>query len=226
MIPSVIVTSWPGSWTHTVGARFLSTWEKHWNQFTPFIPVMVRGELEILKDPAVRAFREREAKLKTCKDSDIHKDVLKWSWKVFALTVEPMPTEGWMLWIDGDVEFIKTPTQEFFDAVCPEDKDVTFLGRPWAYASETGFVGYHMGGPARELLKEMRETYLLGQVRCLDEWGDAGVFDACRRVITLRENDLAAHLPGPALHVWPDTVLAPFLTHNKGPRRRKAAYGV
>jgi len=222
MIPDLVVTSFPDLLVPEATV-WATGFFKHW------VPLGISykslPDEAILQDPDVRAFREREAKLKTCKDGDIHRDVLRWSWKIFALTMEPMPAEGWMIWIDGDVEFIKTPTKKFFDVVCPEDADVSYLGRPWAYASETGFVAYNMESEAtRYVLTMMRNCYLTGLFRMLDEWGDAGVFDHCRQGRTLRENNLAAHLTGPDLHVWPSTVLAEFLTHHKGPRRKQLAY--
>lgn len=226
MIPSLVVTSWSDEGGAIYGNRFLSGFWAHWRQ-----PHGIRlnrwWDAIILEDPEVRAFREREADSETSDPTNIHRGVMKWSWKVFALTMEPMPTSGWMIWIDGDVEFIKTPTQEFFNAVCPEDKDVSFLARPWAYASETGFVAYRMDCPEIvAMLRTMRSVYTTGEFRKLDEWGDAAVFDFSRSQYTaLRQNNLARDATPGQLHVWPDTVLAEFLTHRKGPKRKKEAYG-
>lgn len=233
MIPQLVVTSWSEEGEEEYGGRFLHGNTHHW-QLPHQIPLMVVLDREILHQDGVREFRHlAKMDLPTPKPGDIHRDVRRWSWKVFAIT-QPAVLEydGWVIWIDGDVEFTATPTEEFFDAVCPADKDVTFLGRPWAYASETGFVAYNLALPVvRQLLADMRSTYLSGGFRRLNEWGDAGVFDHCRGWHrALRENDLSGHLD-PAtvaqngLHVWPHTVLHHYLTHHKGPVRKQMAYG-
>lgn len=226
MIPQLVITSWSDEGNKLYGERWRDGWCEHW--LTPHhIPALMYTDDMIAEDPEVRAFREREADAQTT-SGDYRRGALKWSWKVFALTMEPMPTSGWMIWIDGDVEFTKTPTQEWFDAVCPDDADVSYLARPWAYASETGFVAYNMGSErARDLLGDMRRMYLYGTFRALENWGDASVFDSCRAMQheDLRENNLAAHCTGPDLHVWPHTVLGECLVHRKGPKRKQEAYG-
>jgi len=240
MIPSLVVTSWSDKDDDRYGPVWIEGLVAHWGWTEAKYKVLT--DQEMLADPEVRAFRARESDSKTTSGHP-RWGALKWSWKVFALTMEPMPTTGWMVWIDGDVEFIKTPTREFFDVVCPENADITYLGRPWAYASETGFVAYRMDCPAvRDLLRAMRQTYLTGAFRTLKNWGDNAVFDQNLRQLglaeadntifdhhrdqipSLRLNNLAAHCAGPDLHVWPATVLAPYLAHHKGPGRKAAAY--
>lgn len=220
MIPSLVVTTWPGGAVY--GKTFLRTWDRYWQPLG--IPLSYRSEQWILRDPEVVAFRERELARKDYRDKDIHKDVLTWSWKVFALTMEPVPTEGWMLWIDGDVEFTATPTEEWFDKVCPEDADVTYLGRPWAYASETGFVGYRMP-QCQPVLEMLRSCYLKYTYRDLGTGSDGKLFDYCLGMHSLRRNNLSAHCQPPNLHVVPQTILGDCLIHNKGPMRKKEAYG-
>jgi len=211
-----------------MGARFCKTFAEHW------APTGIRLRLftdaDILTDPEVVAFRERERDAETANPKDIHHGVLKWSWKVFAAYKAAQEMNaGWLVWVDADVEFLRPPTRLFLDMVCPDDADVTFLGRPWAYASETGFVGYHLDRTlTRVLLDNMRHCYVDGEFRKLEEWGDAGVFDYFRGQLQLAglvENDIASHCQGPELHVWPRTILRPFLRHNKGPRRKRDTYG-
>jgi len=215
-----ILSTWAPADEATSGRLFREGVAKHWGGFR-FV-----GEDEILMDAAVRAFREREADEHTSNRADLHRGVLKWSWKVFALTAPPIPEDGWLVWIDGDVEFLATPTPDFLRSAMPEWADVAFLGRPWAYASETGFMAYHVRRPkVCDLLAKMRETYLGGKFRQLAEWGDAGVFDACRQGMGLREHDLSEHCPEGDLHVWPQTILGAFMRHNKGPQRKRDAYG-
>lgn len=222
-----VVTSWSEEGCELYGDRWMDTFTEYWPWPDP-VQLRIATEPAMMEDTEVRAFRAREADEKTL-SGDYRWGALKWSWKVFALTMPPMPTSGWMVWIDGDVEFTKTPTQEFFAAVCPDDADVSFLARPWAYASETGFVAYNMSSPTTlALLGMMRQEYLSGIFRELDNWGDASVFDACRATLApaLRENNLAAGCDSSdGLHVWPLTVLGEFMEHRKGPKRKKEAYG-
>jgi hypothetical protein len=218
-----MISTWSDLAHETYGNQWFDGMTTFWRPLG--VSFRVPMEHTILEDPDVFTFREREADKQTS-GNKLHRAAMKWSWKVFALTMEPMQTSGWMIWIDGDVEFTKTPTQEFLDAVCPDDADVSYLGRVWAYASETGFVAYNMASlGTRELLGRMRATYLTGAFRDLDSWTDGAVFDYCRKGLGLVANNLAAHCDGPDLHVWPKTILGEFMVHQKGPRRKAEAYG-
>lgn len=239
MTDITVITSWSEAGGRLYGGRWVEGIERHWCAHHDHISYRIVTDDDLAADPEFASFMARE--LGTDADNDnVHRGATKWAHKVFALTMAPIPTSGWMIWIDGDVEFIKTPSPEFFDAVCPDDADVSFLDRPWAYASETGFVAYRMESPAvQELLRLMRHTYISGEFRNLSartggtmpEWGDAAVFDYCRGVLLqegagLRENNLCpGNKPRDGLHVWPQTVLADYLRHHKGVNRKREAYG-
>lgn len=237
-VPDSVVTSWSPEGGALYGDRFVSSFDNYWGE--PFgIPLKVRTDTDLLEDPGVRGFRKRERDSQTDSD-DPCRGALKWSWKVFAMASPPLARSGWMVWIDGDVEFTAPPTEEFFDTVCPAGADVSFLGRPWAYSSETGFVAFNMrSGRVHTLLERMRYTYISGQFRVntrmvdrpgkppksVGNWGDAAVFDHCRADIDLVENDLAKDCRPGNLHVWPQTVLGSCMSHQKGPTRKRRAYG-
>ncbi len=225
-----LVSSWSTDGHCVYGARFLETLALKWPTWVQRFKLFT--DTELLEDPEIIAFRDREADDETSSGS-ARRGCMKWSWKPFSIekAARLMPLGGWLIWIDGDVEFTKAPTPDFLATVCPPDKDITFLGRPWAYASETGFVAYNLNSPGvRRLIGRMRHHYLSGAFRQLPEWGDAATFDHCRKDAGLRENDLCAGLD-PAdvqqngLHVWPHTVLGDFMLHQKGPKRKRAAYG-
>jgi len=224
-----VVTSWSEKGGSTYGGKFIDGFRENWGE----IPLWVITDDDVLQDPRVREFRKREEDPVTSKREDYHFGVMKWSWKVFALTAkaEDLPNDGWLIWIDGDVEFTAPITDEFLDTVCPNDHDVSFLDRPNAYASETGFVCYNLRSPSvRVLLHLMREVYLSGAFRDLKEWGDAAVFDHCRLQVNqspdpLKENNLNRKEARDDLHCWPYSPLAPYMIHNKGHRLKSKAYG-
>lgn len=225
MIPKLIVTSFPDKHADTHGAVFQKSYYRlGWDRVAPLLVVR---DADIVRNPANAEFLARaNAERATANRADIHRGVAKWANKVFALTVpEVLNQDGWVLWFDADVEFTGQPFPEIWDTLCPPGADVTFLGRPWAYASETGFVGYNLAsGKAKRLLLDMRSTYLTDGFRQLDEWGDAAVFDQCRSLQALAENDLCEGIDGPDLHVWPKTVLRMVAAHHKGPARKEKAY--
>ncbi len=226
MIPYKVVTSWSDEGERLYGDKFVQGFGIHWS--TPhgiYLDVFTDNDLLAI-DSEIEPFRLREADSETTCGS-FRRGAMKFSWKVFALASQAIrQTYGWMVWIDGDVEFTSTPTKAFFQAVCPTGADISFLGRPWAYATETGFVAYNMASTrVQDLLKEMRRTYISGEFRALGYWGDGYVFDHCRSKLDLVENDLAKDCKEGDLHVWPKTVLGSCMQHRKGPNRKRKAYG-
>ena len=149
--------------------------------------------------------------------------------KVFALTREARECVkemvDWLVWIDGDVVFHKAPD---WKEVLPDHAWLSYLGRKGLY-TECGFVGYRVSQPKVQLLLEdMRQYYTSGEIftRDLDDRHDSRCFDICRErseVPRDRWHSLSRHAHG--THVWPQTKLAEFCTHQKGPRRKWDTYG-
>jgi len=237
MTDKTAVTSFSPQGYKVYGRRFLKTFLKHWDLDLQIFyegpppdddlakhPRLHWRDLD--KDEARNAFIKREQDPVTLSGSYI-RGAIKWCNKVFAITNSDLPPSEWLIWIDADVE-TKTPCKdEFLAKVCPDNADVVFLGRPWAYASETGFVSYRMSAkPVQELLAMMRHYYVSGNYRAFPNWGDGYLFDRAREATGgFRELDLASECEAAGLHVWPETLLGPYMQHNKGPIAKSDRYG-
>lgn len=143
----------------------------------------------------------------------------KFARKVFAKTSPWLPASGWRVWLDADTEFIGQVTEVWSPLIL--DRDIAYLGRKDWNHSECGFVGYNLDNPnVRDFLNEFRRVYTSGEIWGHMEWHDSYLFDRCLECYPkLRLNNLSEGVPG--LHVWPHTVLAEKLIHNKGNLKSK-----
>lgn len=146
--------------------------------------------------------------------------------KVFALTDAAFKQKAdWLVWIDADVYFHHPPVWE---EALPAGSSLSFLGRLRMY-TECGFVGYRISdGRVLRMLEDMRRYYTTGEIftRPKADWHDSRCFDICRHRSTVppeRWHNLSAHAEG--THVWPQTVLAKWSQHQKGPARKLKTYG-
>lgn len=162
---------------------------------------------------------------------DPNSQSIRFCHKVFALTDAARKSDAeWLVWVDGDVVFHNKLTAGLADRIMPEDMDLSFLWRRGqAPYTECGFVAYRIASqPVQSLLDDMRHYYVSGEIfsRPKHDWHDSRCFDICRdrsNVPPHRWHDLSAGCHG--WHPWPQSVLAEFSSHQKGPRRKSEAYG-
>ena len=224
--PIHVVTSWSEQGKAVYGDRFLSSYRQHWTEF----PLYVFEDTDLMDLPNVREFRKRESDEETRTDK-LHRAALKWAWKVFAITHRDLPDDGWRVWIDADVLFHRPPDRVFWEEVLPDAADISALLRPWAYASETGFVAYNLASKqTRKVLAGMQSAYLDGWFRRLSSWTDGAVFDESCRLAGALINNLTRMDPRVSpvaddLHVWPTSPLGVYMSHQKGPVRKSKTYG-
>lgn len=142
----------------------------------------------------------------------------KFAKKVFALTCPDLPVVGWRIWIDADVILDRPLDEAFFNAVCPEDKDGSYLGRKDWHTSECGFVAYNLERRGGAFLKRLREVYTSGEIFDHLEWHDSYLFDRVREegydFLNLSEG-------ASGMHVWDETILGKYSRHLKGPLRKQ-----
>jgi hypothetical protein len=214
---ALVVTSWADKDGATMGQSFLDSYYAHIT-----LPLLVVSDHTIETESDYTGFIKEFGHL-PIHGGDMTHGAAKWARKVFALELALRGSDAdWLVWIDADVKFTG-PACHMWKEVLPPGADVTYLGRPWAYASETGFVGYRRGR-GTDLILDMAERYSYGQVFDQPNWGDGYTFDVCRKARPdLVENDLcaAAGVNGPDLHVWPHTVLGEFSAHYKGKRKKE-----
>jgi hypothetical protein len=158
---------------------------------------------------------------------DPNSQSIRFCHKVFAVThAATISQADWLVWIDSDVVLTASPD---WSECLPTGKDLSFLGRKFPY-TECGFVGYHIANPlVRKMVDDMRSYYTSGEIftHPKKDWHDSRCFDICRERSGIpldRQHSLSAHVIG--THVWPHTALAKWSVHNKGPGRKRGAYGV
>lgn len=161
--------------------------------------------------------------------ADPNSQAIRFCHKVFALThAAHQVRTPWMVWCDADVVFHADMTEPMRE-ICAPGKDVAYLGRLSAPYTECGFVAYRVeSNPVKLLVDDMRDYYVSGRIfdRPRKDWHDSRCFDIALESSNIphdRRNNLSEGVVG--WHVWPETVLAQFSTHQKGPARKKKHYG-
>jgi hypothetical protein len=137
-------------------------------------------------------------------------DCFRFSRKCFAQIDAASRADGYLFWIDADVEFhgeLNVPTGFQFMA---------YLGRP-EWHSCASFVGWDMRHPvAGPFFKYYRELHISGTIFTLPEWHDSYVLDWLREKTEVPAQNLAEglSLEGPA-NVF-NEVFGYCASHKKG----------
>lgn len=152
-------------------------------------------------------------------------DALKFSHKVFALAhrgrelgrSRHMP---YLIWIDCDVEFKAPVPLEEFDKIFTGDPDITYLGRHGTYI-ETSFLAFNLyTEEGRNLLNDLLEAYLSGEVFFWTEWHDGFVFSRLLSIASwnnLRQLNLTPHVAGAGANAFNASIMGKWAIHLKGP---------
>lgn len=218
----VVVTTFSNRQKEIYGNRFVASFNKYWTG----AKLCVVTENQIEADPDYQLCWRRF----TCPYLDgkfdgphYRWDAKKFAWKVFAMSHASLPSSTWRYWLDADVEIHQPISGAMFS---PPNVLISYLGRPRQEHSETGFIGWRTSHPVSlAMLQRMRQYYMTGEVFQLPGWTDSHVFDAVMKEFTGTGifHNYSDGMTG--LHVWPNTVLGKFMTHHKGPSRKKVAYG-
>lgn len=127
---------------------------------------------------------------------------------------------GTLIWLDADVVFLRPLPADFATQVM-RGSDVAYLGR--RNHSECGFVAMRLP-QALPLIDRWADAYVSDDVFKLPEWHDSYVFDFVRiaqqehlhNAIEFRSISNTAERG----HVWCGTILAKYLDHLKGDKRK------
>lgn len=122
-----------------------------------------------------------------------------------------------LVWLDGDVETTRPVPADFVELTLG-GAEVAFLGREQSH-SEIGFWALRINDRTRAFLAGIAEVYRTDGVFQLREWHSAFVWDHVRLSSGLIERDLCETAKIRRGHVWPYTVLARYMRHDKGPRK-------
>lgn len=169
-------------------------------------------------------------------------DAWKFTRKVFAQYDVLQGYNGKAFWIDADCVITKPIVEDLegtgqyyeLDAFMPSDCGISFLGREGFY-TETGFIGFNTEA---EGFKDFLDKYIgclrRGVLFKLPRWHDCEAFDWARSFNHCKENNLSpwfdlskfpknekgqAKVELEDLDVISKSVLGPYITHFKGPRK-------
>ena len=151
-----------------------------------------------------------------------HFNAHKFARKVFAITEYAQGATEPFYFIGADVRALKPIPAEFLDGLMEGKAGVFLLRRHLKMHVESDFAGYnpsHHG--MQKLLKTYRAMFINGAFLELHGWHDCVALDTLLGTYNLMPeiNNLSAGVKGEGelgLNVWPNTVLAEYLTHLKG----------
>lgn len=221
------------------GESFLRTFDKFWPKSVE-LRVYVEDPTPMPRDayrllwniPGAREFHLQHANNADCqgrvphgnwKDAEKSKgysfrhDAYKF-WKQMLIPNQAAKElqEGDVLcWLDADVE-TTAPVPEGEIERLLGDAEVCYLGRARQH-SEIGFWAVRINPQTRAFLDNIAKMYTTGEVFGLSEWHSAFVWDHVRNGMRLKERNLCG--PQAHGHVWPQSPLARWSVHHKGPRK-------
>lgn len=220
----VVVTSMSQKYFDMSGLTWLNSLCAHNPGVTPYI-VSEDMPQSLYIQPIHRAVDYKNF-IAEAQAQELSKDPTNYRWqarrfchKVFAVEQAFYSfTDDDIYWFDADVEFTGKID---FDVLQPPDGGVTTLGRTVWPHTEGGFIGF--SGGAYDVVDMWLEFYLSGCLFNLQEWHDMYAFDMTLALTKCSNKNLSANIP--LKHVWPETPLASFSAHHKGPGRKLDVYG-
>jgi hypothetical protein len=162
-------------------------------------------------------------------------DAVRFANKIYAVLDACNRSSDWCVWIDADT-FVHSPwSYEEFNALLPNNKWLTYVGRGKAAQTwpECGFYGLNVKNVAcQEFLQELEQFYEDAEngIFTLDEWHDSYVFgDILKRKNVKHSNvlDYSADMyirtakTGGGGHPLINCVLGQWIDHLKGDRKHQ-----
>lgn len=155
--------------------------------------------------------------------NDYRKQACRFSHKVFTLkaasdywTKHHNPVDGpkcrYLIWLDADVLTTRSVTHEDLVKCLPRSGDaVSYLGRKDWDHSECGWLAFDLENGGATVINSMYEFYTSDEVFKMKQWHDSFIFD----LIACNRTDLTSDAKG--MEVWPQSPMAPWSRHYKGP---------
>ena len=149
-------------------------------------------------------------------------NAIKFAHKTFAIFAETkQQTHGSVVWLDADVLIHKPVTTQYLKTVFPENKAISYLGRPSAY-DECGLMSYNLThGLTKEFLQKFENEYLNG-LDHLRETHDSWVFYQLR--LSYEDQSLFHNLnPTPKDNKSPfnNSGINEYMVHTKGKNKER-----
>ena len=149
-------------------------------------------------------------------------DAVRFAHKVYAVFHAAKNTSAdWLIWMDADMVCHSPMSISVLERMCPESKDICFLGRRGKY-TECGLYALNLRSDRiQAFLKQFQQYYDNAEqgIFTLDEWHDSFVFDAVRQQHTLKELDWSGELIKGEGHPLINSEWGAYLDHLKGNRK-------
>lgn len=215
------------------GKEFIKSFLKHWpGKLFLYTESPIEEEDErILKQdffeiPYTDRFYQNIKNIPQAKGNTEHgynynMDLWKFSRKVFCQWDVLKEYKGKVFWLDADIVFKKDVPEDFLENLF-QDKGIVYLDRP-GWHSETGVVGFNTEAPNFEKFFNIYIGLLKsGAVFDLPRWHDCAMLDFAIKYSGIETVNLTKgwdfnEFPTlEDLDVFPNTVLAEYMTHYKG----------
>jgi hypothetical protein len=149
-------------------------------------------------------------------------DAVRFSHKVYSIfhCAKHIDTD-WLIWMDADTVCHSTITVNDLGKLCPDNKDLCFLGRRGKY-TECGLYAMNLHSQrTRDFLTQFQKYYDQAEqgIFQLPEWHDSYVFDAVRNQVNLRELDWSQGIIQGEGHPLINSEWGAYLDHLKGNRK-------
>lgn len=129
----------------------------------------------------------------------------------------------YMVWVDSDVEFTRTVTEDDLNRLIDNDYYLSYLHRETRY-TETGWIIFNTHHPYHKVFfNQFAKLYDTYGIFSLKHWTDCHAFDHCRK-LSEKEGVKHKRLTSKNLmnmhgdHAWKGSPLNDFSIHWKGPR--------
>lgn len=149
-------------------------------------------------------------------------DARRFSFKAFSQFDALTYRKGKIFWLDGDIKFKKPLEADFLDDLF-DGKTICMMQRKNIY-TESGFVGFDTKGVAFDhFLETYIDVYRKGRLFNLPGWHDCYALDHAVAESLVPIKNLSEALPVGNLNAIDFSPLSPYMKHNKGNRKFKAA---
>lgn len=148
-------------------------------------------------------------------------DAVRFAHKVYAIFAANTQSTHWLIWMDADTICHSPITHNQLCELCPDNKDICFLGRKNKY-TECGLYAMNLQSEnVIMFLKEFQQVYDHAEtgIFTMAEWHDSYVFDVVRKKVPMIELDWSSHLINGEGHPLINSDWGQYLDHLKGDRK-------
>lgn len=204
------------------------------------VPLLIQADDNLLEDDIKKIMRPQDCLITGItqahadfvtrnKDKDdprnYRKQAVRFCHKIFALKsacdaaikareANAVDAPRYLIWMDADVITTKQVTFDDLELCLPKEGDaVSYLGRKDWDHSECGWLAFDLENGGEFIIQNIYNMYVKDEIFALDQWHDSYVWDQCFK--SVKTTNLTDGKPG--MDIWPQSPMAKFSTHHKGP---------